>query len=207
MYLVSILGALTADMDATSVAMISFPTGVGPDALKPLVATKDIIDKYWDKRDGFKFKIGEPEKGGGKEDGKEKGDDQIDEGMWTSFKDPANDAKTVKDLMKDGNPTILQVDDNIYLPPGEKATLYGDKNMGQFINQTVVLPVVDPADLNPKDMAPIKDFIAFHITDYSQGGKYIEGYFDKDYVITNPQKGQGFPPYPYSTPSAPQLVN
>ena len=79
--------------------------------------------------------------------------------------------------------------------------------MGKFINQTVVLPVVAPGTLVEKTEAPILDFIAFHITGYSQGGKYVEGYFDKNYVITNPQKGTGVPTNPYSTSSAPQLVN
>ena len=50
---------------------------------------------------GFKFKIGEP---GKKRRGKKGEDERINAGMWTSFKDPANDAKTVKELMKDGNP-------------------------------------------------------------------------------------------------------
>jgi len=112
-----------------------------------------------------------------------------------------------KDLILNGNPTDIYIGDYVWLQPGVRAVDYGPMEMGKFINQTVVLPVVSPADLTAKEFAPIKDFIAFHITGYSQGGQYVEGYFDKNYVITNPQTGKGVPSNPYSTPSAPQLVN
>ncbi|MFH1595492.1 MAG: hypothetical protein ABIG94_03865 [Pseudomonadota bacterium] len=79
--------------------------------------------------------------------------------------------------------------------------------MGQFINTTVVLPIVAPVTLVEKTSGPILGFIAFHITGYSQGGHYIEGYFDKNYVITNPQRGKGVPSNFYSTANSPQLVN
>ena len=68
----------------------------------------------------------------------------------------------------------------------------GPMKWGNLSNQTVVLPIVDPATLVADTDAPILGFIAFHITGYSQGGQYIEGYFDKEYVITNPQ-GIGLP--------------
>ena len=43
MYLASVLGVLPADVSATSVAMITFPQGVGPGALKPRCRNQKIL--------------------------------------------------------------------------------------------------------------------------------------------------------------------
>lgn len=199
MYLASILGVLTADVSAASVAIISFPTSMPPGGLKPMVATTDIIDKYWDMTDPdnpgqpFQFKLG---------DGT-----QAEDTMWSTFKVDNDSNAYTKELIQNGNPESIAIKDMVYLQPGVRAVDYGPDQMGQFVNQTVVLPVVSPTDLTKKEFAEIKDFIAFRITGYSQGGRYIEGYFDKNFVITNPQSGTGKPTNPYSTSSAPQLVN
>ena len=199
MYLASILGVLPADVSAASVAIISFPQGMPPGGLKPMVANKAIVDKYWDKSDPlhpelpFQFKLG---------DGT-----QAEDTMWSTFKVDSNSNDYTKELILTGNPTGISIGDMVYLQPGIRAVDYGPNEMGKFINQTVVLPVVDPKTLIEKTDSKILNFIAFHITGYSQGGKYVEGYFDKNYVITNPQSGTGVPPNNYSTSNAPQLVN
>lgn len=198
-YLASILGVLSADVSVTSVAIISFPKGMPRGGLKPMVATTAIIDKYWGKTDPnnpeqpIQFKLG---------DGK-----SAEDTMWSTFKEDIESNAYTKQLILDGNPTDIAIGESVWLQPGARAVDYGPSEMGKFINQTVVLPVVAPADLTTKQFAEIKDFIAFHITGYSQGGKYIEGYFDTTYVITNPQKRTGDTDYTYSTPSPPQLVN
>jgi Flp pilus assembly protein TadG len=199
MYLASFLGVLPADVGATSVAIISFPTAMPPGGLKPMVATTDIIDKYWDKIDPnnpgqpFQFKLG---------DGS-----QAEDTMWSTFKVDNESNAYTKELILTGNPTDISIGEGVWLQPGVRAVDYGPNEMGKFINQTVVLPVVAPDTLTQKTFAPILDFIAFHITGYSQGGRYVEGYFDKNYVVTNPQKGTGVPANPYSVPGVPQLVN
>ena len=181
MYLASFLGVLPANVGATSVAIISFPTTMPPGGLKPMVATTDIIDKYWGMSDPdnpgqpFQFKLG---------DGS-----QAEDTMWSTFKVDSESNDYTKELILTGNPTDISIGESVWLQPGARAVDYGPNEMGKFINQTVVLPVVSPADLTKKEFAEIKDFIAFHITGYSQGGKYVEGYFDKNYVVTNPQKG------------------
>jgi hypothetical protein len=195
MYLASLLGVLPANVSASSVAIISFPTGMPPGGLKPMVATTDIINKYWNQPGTVQFKLGEPDKAA-----------TVDDTMWSTFKVDDNSNAYTKELILTGNPTDIYIGDGVWLQPGVRAVDYGPMEMGKFINQTVVLPVVAPDTLTEKTFAPILDFIAFHITGYSQGGQYIEGYFDKNYVITNPQKGTGTPSNPYSTPSAPQLV-
>jgi hypothetical protein len=198
MFFAPIFGIITRDLSVQAVAVISFPTGVGKGALKPMVATKSIVNNYWNRFDPlnpglpFQFKLG---------DGS-----QADDTMWSTFKEDDNSNAYTKELILNGNPAPLSIGDSIHLQPGARAVDYGPNEMGKFINQTVVLPIVDPATLVANTEAPILGFIAFHITGYSQGGKYIEGYFDKEYVITNPQ-GVG-PPNPTipSTPSPPKLV-
>ena len=189
MYLAPILGVLSADMGATSVAIISFPTGMVPGGLKPMVATTDIVEKYWDLPGTVQFKLG---------DGS-----QADDTMWSTFKVDSDSNAYTKELILNGNPGPIYIGDSVYLQPGVRAVDYGPDEMGKFINQTVVLPVVAPDTLVAKTMAPILDFIAFHITGYSQGGKYVEGYFDKNYVITNPQSGSGVPANPTAPPMPP----
>jgi hypothetical protein len=199
MYLASFLGVLPPDVGATSVAIISFPTAMPPGGLKPMVATTDIIDKYWGMSDPdnpgqpFQFKLG---------DGK-----QVEDTMWSTFKVDDNSNAYTKELILTGNPTDIYIGESVWLQPGVRAVDYGPNEMGKFLNQTVVLPVVAPETLTEKTFAPILDFIAFHITSYSQGGQYVEGYFDKNYVVTNPQKGTGVPANAYSIPGVPQLVN
>ena len=126
--------------------------------------------------------------------------------MWSTFKVDSDSNAYTKELILTGNPDPISIGDNVYLQPGVRAVDYGPNEMGKFINQTVVLPIVDPVTLVEKTMAPIIGFIAFHITGFSQGGQYIEGYFDKEYAITNPQ-GIGLPNAGVpSSPSPPKLV-
>jgi len=202
MFLASVLGVLPADVSAKSVAMISFPGGMKIGGLKPLVATEDILAKYWDGFDPLnptkpvRFKVGEPDKK----------DASVNDTMWTSFLADTNSNAYTKDLIDGVIPGEVWIGDSIHLQPGTRADDYGIKEMGRFKDTTVVIPIVDPATLLANCEAPIKGFIAFHITNYSQGGQYLEGYFDKDYVITNPQ-GAGSPnPSVHSTSNPPQLV-
>jgi len=187
--------APTADASATSVAMISFnDKSMPPGGLKPMVATKKIVDKYWEKYDPlnptvpFQFKLG---------DGT-----TAEDTMWSSFKVDNNSDAYTKQLINQGNPDPISIGDSIHLQPGVRAVDYGPNEMGQFINQTVELPIVKVDDLTANQWADVLGFIAFHITGYNQGGKYVEGYFDKT-VISNPY--QNITGLPGST--APTIFN
>ena len=136
----------TVDVSAASVAIISFPTGMPPGGLKPMVATTDIIDKYWDRSDPnnpgqpFQFKLG---------DGT-----QAEDTMWSTFKVDDNSNAYTKQLILTGNPTDIYIGDGVWLQPGVRAVDYGPNEMGKFINQTVVLPVVAPDTLTEKTLRP-----------------------------------------------------
>jgi Flp pilus assembly protein TadG len=194
MFLASIFGVLSADGRGESVAMISFNTSMPPGGIKPMVATKTIVDKYWEKYDPLnptlpiQFKLG---------DGT-----QAEDTMWSTFKVDSDSNAYTKELIINGNPDPLNIGDSVYLQPGVRAVDYGPNEMGKFINQTVVLPVVAPETLVEKTSAPILGFIAFHITGFDQGAKYIEGYFDKT-IISNPY--QDITGLPEST--APTIFN
>ena len=78
--------------------------------------------------------------------------------MWTTFKVDSNSNDYTKELILNGNPEDIYIGDSIYLQPGVRAVDYGPNEMGKFINQTVVLPIVDPVTLVEKTMAPILGF-------------------------------------------------
>jgi Flp pilus assembly protein TadG len=199
LWLASFFGVLSAAGRGEAVAMVSFNTGIPPGGLKPMIATKAIVDKYWDKYDPlnptlpFQFKLG---------DGS-----TAEDTMWSSFKVADNSDAYTKQLIEHGNPDTLNIGDSIHLQPGARAVDYGPNEMGAFINQTVVLPIVNPDRLDANTDAPILGFIPFHITGYNQGSKYIEGYFDKT-VISNPyQNITGLPASTSPTSfNPPQLV-
>jgi hypothetical protein len=70
----------------------------------------------------------------------------------------------------------------------------------------VVLALVN-ADMTSKTFTPVLGFVAFNIEAVFQGAKYIQGHFDKDYIITN-ATGIGSPTADtLSTSNPPKLVN
>ena len=154
MYLASILGVLTCGCGRHVGGDHFLPYGMPPGGLKPMVATTDIIDKYWDMSDPnnpgqpFQFKLG---------DGS-----QAENTMWSTFKVDDNSNAYTKELILNGNPTDISYGDNpgdfVWLQPGVRAVDYGPNEMGKFINQTVVLPVVAPDTLTEKTFAPNKRF-------------------------------------------------
>jgi hypothetical protein len=99
MFFAPIFGILTRDLSARAAAVISFPSGVGPGGLKPMVATKTIINKYWNSFDPlnpgqpFQFKLG---------DGS-----QAEDTMWSTFKVDSNSNDYTKELILSGNPAPI----------------------------------------------------------------------------------------------------
>jgi hypothetical protein len=175
------------DLSGQAVAMVSFPKGMPVGALFPLAAAETIVNQYWNRNPPVSFKIGSG----------------FDNGQWTSFKVDNNSASYVAGLISGGNPTALNLNDNIYIQPGVKSSNYGDAALR--IGQTVVIPLVN-ADVNTYSATPVLGFVAFRIEAVSQGSKYIQGHYDKDFNITN-AAGVG-PPTPgtLSTPNPPKLV-
>jgi hypothetical protein len=181
-----IFGVHTFDLSAQAVAMISFPSGMPAGALFPLAAAKTIVDQYWTRNPPVSFKVGSGSVNG----------------QWTSFKKNDSSASYVDGLISGGNPTSLNLNDNIYIQTGVKASNYG--NAASAVGHTVVIPLVASI---ASGTDPILGFVAFKIEAVNQAGKYIQGHFDKDFNINN-AAGIGPPTSgTLSTPNPPKLVN
>jgi Flp pilus assembly protein TadG len=180
-----IFGVQTFDLSGQAVAMISFPSGMPVGAVFPLAAAQSIVNQYWTRNPPISFRIGSGSSNG----------------QWTSFKVNNQSASYIKGLITKGNPTVLNVNNNIYIQTGVVASNYGDA--ASHVGQTVVIPLV--ASL-ASGTERILGFVAFKIEAVSQPGKYIQGHFDKDFEITN-AVGTGRPPRDSpSTSTPPKLV-
>jgi len=188
MMFANVLGYATVNLGGQAVAMVSFPKGMPPGALIPLAAAETIVNQYWTKDPPVSFKIGEG----------------YANGQWTSFKVDNNSASYVAGLIAGGNPTTLNLNDNVYIQPGVVASNYG--HLASRVGQTVVIALVN-ADITLKSSTPVLGFVAFKIEAVSQGAKYIQGHFDKDFNITNAASSGPPTPGTRSTPNPPCLVN
>jgi Flp pilus assembly protein TadG len=183
-----IFGVDTFDLAAQAVAIISFPTGEPPGAIFPLAVAQTIVNQFWNQDPPVSFRVGYGS----------------DNGQWTSFKVDNNSASYVKGLINNGNPTALNLHDNIYIQPGVKASNYG--NAAPYVGRTVMLALVN-ADMTSKTFTPVRGFVALKIEVVSQGAKYIQGHFDKDYIITNAIGIRAPIADTLSTTNPPKLVN
>jgi hypothetical protein len=188
MLIAPILGLPTVDLEARAVAMLSFPSGMPVGGLFPLAAAKTIVDLYWTRNPPVSFKIGSG----------------VSNGQWTSFKVNSNAASYIAGLIASGNPSQLNLNDNIYIQPGVKASNYG--NAASAIGKTVIIPLVNASAYSSVGATPVLGFVAFKIEAVSQTSKYIQGHFDKNFNITN-AAGVGRPTSgTLSTPNPPKLA-
>ena len=113
-----------------------------------------------------------------------------------------------KQLILNGNPTDISIGESVWLQPGVRAVDYGPNEMGKFINQTVVLPVVAPAYLDDKDFCANKRILSpFTSPATLKAASMSRDILTRTMSLPIPKRVTGKPANPYSTPSAPQLVN
>jgi hypothetical protein len=143
------------------------PGSVKPGTHFPLAITKAVADQAGSYNSSTKtIKIGSSYHYGTSE-----------AGQWTSFQVDSSNVPDIMDLMTDGNPTALNVGDDIWIQPGTKNTIYSSVPVGM----DVLVPIVQNIDTHA--YIPIIGFICFHITASVGGsGKYIEGYFTNFYA-------------------------
>jgi Flp pilus assembly protein TadG len=184
--LIGLLGSEPVTLSATAIAAMDFvgqlPAGYSYGF--PWAISKTCYNYNKNNTDlSHKFKLGSDYHYNGN-----------DSGQWTSFKTDNNSTSYTKGLITNGCPAPgLSIGDSIWIQPGTKATLFGSKNAGTKINQTVIFPVVDTADLSVKNSYPIIGFVSFYITDTNQGSKYFEGYILA--YSTLPNASPGGPPF------------
>ena len=184
-YFASVFGVNSMTMQASAVAMLPSPTGIGTGDAFPMAMPQSYVSTYWDQEPPVSFRI----------------TDSNGDGNWTSFLVDANNVPTIEDLIDNGNPTNLNIGDNIWIEPGVKTSLY-DYSAAR-IGETVMIPVVGN-DCNTHDWTPILNFVAFKIEDADGGsGKYIQGHFVKNYLSDSARgaSGNGF-----GTTLGPKLV-
>jgi Flp pilus assembly protein TadG len=116
-----------------------------------------------------------------------------DGGQWTSFLTDANNVPVIRDLIDHGNPSDINIGDEIWIEPGTKTTIYGDA--ADRIGDTVLLPIVGN-DFDTHDDTPILGFVPFYIED-AQGGddKYIQGHFVPHYNVPGATGNASAPNY------------
>lgn len=184
-FFASILGVNSMTMQVSAVAMLPSPNGIGIGDAFPMAMPQSYVTTYWDQVPAVSFRI--TASGG--------------DGNWTSFLVDANNVPTIETLINSGNPTNLNIGDNIWIEPGVKTSLYS--YAAERIGQTLVMPVVDD-DCGDHDYTPIVNFVAFKIEDAVGGsGKYIQGHFVNNFLLDSAHgaNGKGF-----GTTSGPKLV-
>ncbi len=101
---------------------------------------------------------------------------------WTSFAVQSNNVPTIENLINTGNPTILNIGQDIWVAPGDKNTLYNAANGRD--GQTMLFAVINNPQSN--NWNPIVSFVAFHIITCNNGSNpYIKGYFVNNYTDKN----------------------
>ena len=107
-----------------------------------------------------------------------------DNGQWFNL-DGSNDVPTIR------RNDQINGQQQIYIAPGAKATLYDSS----IIGQTIIVPVVDPGPTSPPPGVPTKTwqtilgFAAFKVT--GLGNKSIDGHFVTDYHSPDAIPGEG----------------
>ena len=184
-YFAAILGVNSMTMQSSAVAMLPSPSGIGIGDAFPMAMPQNYVSTYWNTEPPASFRV----------------TDSNGDGNWTSFQVDANSVPTIRDLIDNGNPTNLNIGDDIWIEPGVKTSLYDYS--AERIGQTVMIPVVND-DCSTHEWTPIVNFVAFYIEDAQGGtGKYIQGHFVKNHLedTVRGARGNGF-----GTTSGPKLV-
>src|SRR5208337_891495 len=159
-----IFGIITVNVAAHATAIVGNPSTVPPGDLFPLAIGSAMIPSFTTySSPGNPVYIGSSY---------HYPTDQA--GQWTAFGTEANDVPTIRDLMANGNPATLSVNNSIWIEPGTKATLWGDA--GTYAGKPLLLAVVN-GDMTTHAFNPIVGFVPFVIMASDQGAKWIEGYF------------------------------
>lgn len=133
-------------------------------------------------------------------------DDPILAGQWTSLLEEANDVPTVRDLINNGNPDPVSTEDDIWIEPGTKNSLYytvkswlidsptQDEHGNQY--RDVFLPVVEGFldNKSAHEWRNVEGFVGARIT-YAEGRS--ERVIKAHFIEASMGGGGGGPQGPY----------
>ena len=158
-----------------ALAVSGYPGSVAPNILFPMALSKCMTDDIFSRPQAEwpnPININSPYGPGGAD---------CFSGQWTSFKLDSNAVPTIRDLMENGNPDPLQTGDDIWIQPGEEATLYQTNKWPITLPATVIMAIVDTemTDLRTKGERTITGFATFQIDGTAATGsdKYVYGHF------------------------------
>jgi hypothetical protein len=210
-------------MSAQAVAVISAPSTVLPNSVIPQVINACMFDRFWDSATGTPvIYTGDPPDPWGLSVigqpwtvriGSSYHYDSCSSGQWTTFDQNSNSADIVRDLIRSGNPTELNIGDSTWIKPGTVAADYQELDT-KFptppgADVTVLVVNAPSNELSIQGPLSITAFAGFHIEDIkstggppSNPGFYIQGHFIPSSVSPG---GGGIGPF-FGTYTPPRLA-
>jgi Flp pilus assembly protein TadG len=189
-FIARVLGIDFMNVSAQATSMLSCPSVAPPGSLLPVAINQQVLPYLWNTTDPNDTNLSQPFNIGSDyhyPDISEGGD--IVAGEWTSFFDVANDSSTIKDLINNGNPDSIALEQKIqcldptYVQPGTKTDIYTvlkSKMQSNPANYIYYLPVVKLDSLDTHSFDPVKCWIPVILLE-SVGNyqKYIRAQFVK----------------------------
>ena len=135
---------------ASAVAVVSFPSAVGPNQTFPTAINNCMYDVFWDRTTNrpkidpatgnpFIFRIGSSYHYGA-----------CESGQWTSLLLDVNDVPSVREPDRERQPDPLSIGTEIWIQPGTKTSLYNDV----IVPSTALLPVVQDVSTSTHAQTP-----------------------------------------------------
>lgn len=206
LFVAGLVGVNTAPVGAEAVAAVFPPGASNPGGLFPQALTNCLFTNFWDFTSNqpvndpltgapYIFKIGTPYRYAG-----------CETGQWTSFLLDNNDTNTIRDLIANGNPDAIALNDETWIEPGVKAALYNTVHdcsaAGDKTCEYVTMPVVKTNDVDLHAQTEVVAFACVRILDaVGASDKYVLVQMTMGCHID----GTGGGPY-YGTTLPPKLV-
>jgi Flp pilus assembly protein TadG len=190
LFLAPMVGVQTEAIQASAVAVVSYPGSVSEGELYPTAMSGCLFRTFWDVTTNspkidplthapYEFLIGSSYHYDG-----------CESGQWTSFNLGTQSAQDMKLLIRDGNGGPLSIGDTIYVQDGTETSGYVESIKDGLIGQDILVPVTE--SLEGGTWQQIIGFGAFHIDDIVGGSsKYIQGHFTAGLIV--PIAGPGGP--------------
>ncbi|MCO5106587.1 MAG: pilus assembly protein TadG-related protein [Burkholderiaceae bacterium] len=158
------------DAAATATAVVSVPTNAGIGALAPVAVSSCLLTPaagLWDAVAGAPINgaNGQPQKfviASGAASGTQCNGCNC--GQWTTFEKALNNVPAIRQLLDQGNQTVLSIGQDIWIQPGVESTVYDTADQ-RLSGQQVVLPIVADDALSSKGFTPIIQWACVQVYD------------------------------------------
>jgi len=190
LFLAPMVGVQSEAIQASAVAVVSYPGSVTEGELYPTAMSGCLFRHFWDTGTNsprldpstnlpYEFLIGSSYHYEG-----------CESGQWTSFNLGTQSAQDMKLLIRNGNGGPLAIGDTIFVQDGTETSGYVESIKDGLIGMDILVPVTE--SLEGGTWQQIIGFGAFHIDDIKGGSnKYIQGHFTAGLIV--PIAGPGGP--------------